>query len=373
MLKSRVLYLLMLLMLPAAALAQSDNPRRDAEKMYQRAQGFQYEVENNTSADSLRFFRCVVDAIDYTLKSDEADRKPDKGGEVKLRHESGNKKRLVSMRPRLIDAALYLMAHNHRQDGINALRLYMKMSQSPLLTDAKEGDETTVAAFYLAQAELEARNYKAADRYADIAMDDDDIAQDAVEIKAQCMHDEMVNHSDSAKYLAVLAQLYNAEPSNETYFSWLMQFYSHENPHFNFENFIDKQLQDNPGSCIPWILKGETAMHAKRWDEAAEAYQHADDIDPKRIPVIYNIGVCLLNSAFDEQLAADDASVKNKKESKEERTKTICAQARNYFERVKAMDPHRDKVDWVTPLYQVYRILGDNIKADELQPLVKRK
>lgn len=356
-------------MIPALTFAQSENPRKVAEKMYQRAQGFQYEVENNSAADSLRYFRSVVDAIDYTLRSDEADRTPDRSGTVKTKYDKGNQKRLLSIRPRLIDAALYLLAHNHKQDGEYALKLYLKASKSPLLKDENSTDESAVAAFYLAQTELEAHNYKAADRYADIAMSDDDIAQDAVEIKAQCMHDQMVNHEDSTKYLAVLAELYKTEPSNPTYFAWLMQFYSHRNPNFSIENFIDQQLQKDATSCIPWILKGEVAMHAKRWEEALDAYMHADELDHKRIPVVYNIGICSMNFAMESERQQGGNSSDNIKE----KAKNLYVQARTYLERVKTMDPRRDKVDWVTPLYEVYQILGDKIKAEELMPLVKKK
>lgn len=352
-----------------AAFAQSDNPKRDAEKMDQRAQGFYYEIQNQAADDSVRYFRNIMDCVEYSLKSDDFDRMPDKGGVVKLRHESENYKRLKALRPYLIDAGLYLAGHHYRQDGINAWKLYLQASESPLLKDDKSTDETSLAAFYIAQAELMARNYKAADRYADIAMKDDDIAQDAAEIKARCMHDQMVNHEDSVKYLSVLAELYQSDPSNSTYFAWLMQFYGHENPRFNLENFIDAQLQRYPNSPIPWILKGETAMHASRWEEATDAYKHADELDPKRVPVIYNIGICLMDWA----LEIGKNTTKSTQKSDKARMDNLYAQARNYLERVRTMDPHREKVDWVTPLYRIYVTLGDEIKAEEIRDLVRKE
>ena len=48
------------------------------------------------------------------------------------------------------------------------------------------------------------------------------------------------------------------------------------------------------------------------------------------------------------------------------------ADARNYLERVKAKDPRRNKVDWVNPLYMAYTMLGDKIKAQELEGLTNR-
>lgn len=364
----KVLSAFILLLLSLTVSAQDVNYRKEAERMSQRAQYIYYEIQNQSASDSVRYFRNIMDCVDYSLNSDENDRKPDGKGVVKLRHDEDNHKRLSTLRPLLIDAGLYLSSHHYRQDGENAWKLYLKASESPLLKDEKGDDETSLAAFYIAQAELLARNYKSADRFADIAMKDDDIAQDAAEIKARCMHDQMVNHEDSVKYLSVLSALYRSDPSNGTYFAWLMQFYGHDNRSFNLENFIDNQLQHYPNSPIPWILKGETAMHAKRWGEAADAYKHADNLDPKRVPVVYNIGVCLMDLAID----IGNSSTKETEWDNKKKTDALLAEARGYFERVKTMDPHREQVDWVTPLYRVYMMTGKTDKAEELKELVRK-
>lgn len=368
MLMRKILIAITLLAIPLIAGAQMQNARREADKMSRRAEGIFYEVQNQSASDSIRYFRNIMDVVDYSLKSDEYDRQPDNKGMVKLRHESENHKYLKALRPLLIDAGLYLTSHRYRQDGINAWKLYLKASECPLLKNDESTDETGIAAFYIAQAELYARNYKAADRYADIALKDDDIAQDAAEIKARCMHDTMVNHDDSVKYLAVLAALYRTDPQNNKYFAWIMQFYSHNDPNFNLENFIDEQLQHFPNSSTPWLLKGETAMHAKRWEEAADAYKHADNIDHTQIPIIYNIGVCLMNWGIE----LENSKTKANSKAIEKQTDKLFADSRKYLEQVKGLDPHREKVDWVTPLYQVYVIQGENDKADELKPLVKK-
>lgn len=368
MLMKRILSTITFAIIPLLVLAQSVNPRKEAEKMNQRAQIIYYELENQNVSDSLRYFRNIMDVVDYSIKSDEYDRTPDGKGAVKLRYEADNHKRVSTLRPYLIDAGLYLTSHHYRQDGINAWKLYLKASESQLLKNDQKTDESGLAAFYIAQSELYARNYKAADRYADIALRDDDIAQDAAEIKAHCMHDQMVNHEDSTKYLSVLAALYRSDPQNAKYFAWIMQFYNNKNNNFSLENFVDEQLQHYPNSSIPWLLKGETAMHAKRWEEAADAYKHADKIEPKRIPVIYNIGVCLMNWSI-------DIVNSNKKLDKKTKAQTdsLFSQSQSYLEEAKKMDPHREKVDWVSPLYQIYIIEGNDKKAEELRPLIKKQ
>lgn len=66
----------------------------------------------------------------------------DKKGQVKLRYETDNHRRISTLRPFLIDAGLYLTAHHYRQDGINAWKLYIKAAASPLLKNDKATDET---------------------------------------------------------------------------------------------------------------------------------------------------------------------------------------------------------------------------------------
>ena len=51
----------------------------------------------------------------------------------------------------------------------------------------------------------------------------------------------------------------------------------------------------------------------------------------------------------------------------------LWQEASRYLERVREMDPRRNKVDWVTPLCTVYEKLGKKMEADELRPLVRTR
>ena len=112
-------------------------------------------------------------------------------------------------------------------------------------------------------------------------------------------------------------------------------------------------------------------MHAKRWDEAIDAYKTADKLDQNSIPIAYNIGVCLNMKG----IAARNDVLERKKRGEmasDNEFKDIFTEAKVYLERVKAKDPRRNKVDWVSPLYMVYTVLDDKIKTEELEPLVNK-
>lgn len=348
--------------------AEEDDTRRQAEEMNRRADVAMKKAENHAIRDSLTIYRAVVNGVEYSLKCEEYDRMPNRKGVVKPRFENDNTRRLTALHERLIDAGIYIGNNTrYRDEAVNAFKLYMKAAEnSPL--DSLSGN-CGIAAYYIAKMAFDARNYKQADRYADIALRYDNSAQKGAEIKACCMRSQMVTAQDSAKYLAVISRLYETEPTNETYFSWLMRFYSRPAQRHKLENFVDKELEKNPGNTVPWILKGEIAMHAQRWDEAIDAYKRADEIEPDSVPVIFNIGVCLNSKAVEmgDNLKKQQGGLSRTDESG---IKNVLAESRSYLEKVRAKDPHRDKVDWVKPLYMVYSVLGDEAKSEELKPLI---
>lgn len=226
-----------------------------------------------------------------------------------------------------------------------------------------------IDAWRQAEKALRKGDYKTADHYADISLSHDSSAQLGAEIKAQCMRAQMVTSQDSARYLAVVSKLYETDPDNEKYFAWMMQFYDRPQQRHKLESFIDHGLENNPNTIVPWILKGEIAMKAGRWQEAVDAYKHADEISPSNTPVAYNIGICLNHLVLDKQEKAKKAG-KRMTEQDSYQMKQTLAEARTYLERVRTRDPRRNRLDWVTPLYMIYSVLGDKIKADELKPLV---
>ena len=357
----------MMLLLTVGVKAQTADSQELAKEMNRRAEVFVKKAACDTVGDSVSVYRAVIDGVSYSLRCDEYDRMPNRKGEVKPKFLSANAKRLKTLHGRLIDAGRYFYEHKDREESQRAMKLYLKARESELLRDTE--DASGWAAYYLALMDMEARSYQSADRLANIALKYDDTAQLGAEIKARCMGARMVTPQDSAKYLAVINKLYETDPNNDKYFAWIMQFYDRPQQRRKLEYFVDKELENNPNSIVPWILKGEIAMKAKRWEEAVDAYQHADEIDPSNIPVIYNIGVCLNCKALEEQEAIRQQGEDMTFDDGREITQ-ILAEARTYLERVRSRDPRRRKVDWVKPLYMVYTVLGEKVKAEELAPLV---
>ncbi len=360
------LFLLVFFLQPAEA----QDGREKAKELNQLAAAAYNKIIHPSNRDSVAIYRAVIEGVNLSVESDRYDRMPTRNGKIKAKFAEENGLRMARLYPMLIDAGLYLVKSEYtRQQAMDALEMYLELRNTPLAVGI--ADESGTAAYYLAYYHLKARNYYKANKYADTALRYDESAVEAAEIKAQCMNAQMITTEDSLRYLKVLTRLYESDPTNDTYFSWVMKFYQNPSPRFNLESFVDKQLEENYNKPTPWILKGEIAMNAKRWDEAIEAYKAADEIDPSSIPVAFNIGVCLNMKGIDARNLVAEKKQKGEFTSENE-YKEIFAEARTYLERVRAKDPRRNKVDWVSPLYMIYTILEDKIKAGELEPLVSK-
>ena len=355
----------LLVWLVLTATAQLDDYKNRAAEMNRRADISRKKVYDRSVTDSSEIYRAVIDAVNYSLKCDEYERMQSQTG-GKSKYASANEKRLVTFHGRLLDAADYYYRNGNVEEGNRTMILYINATEHPFLKG--QPDMSGLAAWRLAQEALKVRNYKAADRFANISLAYDNAAQLGAEIKAQCMRAQMVTPQDSAKYLAVVNKLYETDPNNEKYFAWIMQFFDRPQQRHKLEYFVDKELENNPNTIVPWILKGEIAMKAKRWMEAADAYKHADEIDPSNVPVVYNIGICLNHIALDKLETARKEG-KPLTAGEEHQMKQMLAESRTYLERVRGRDPRRKRVDWVKPLYMVYTVLGDQVKAEELKPL----
>ncbi len=365
----RVLCVILGLMVfnPFIGLAQKDN--RLADEANREAERMLNQVMNHSIRDSVALYHNVVRGVEASLRCDSLDRIPNRNHVIKPRFEDENRVRLLELHPLLINAGEYFARNKYYDDGVKALKLYLKHRNHALLQG--EEDESGVALYDLSTIYYKIRNFHQADYYADQALEYDDVAQYAAEMKARCMHEMLMTREDSVRYELVLRKLYETEPTNRTYFAWMMQFYDHPSQHKQLEKFIQSQLVGNPGSTMPWILKGEMAMTDKRWADAIEAYKRADAIDATSIPVIYNIGVCLNNLAV-ETIQKIGKPFKEMTGENRSQVEEYLVEAQRYLERVRTMDPRRNKVNWVGPLYMDYELLDDQVKANELEPLVSK-
>jgi hypothetical protein len=99
------------------------------------------------------------------------------------------------------------------------------------------------------------------------------------------------------------------------------------------------------------------------------SYQKAIDMDPSFVQCVFNAGVCLNSKAIDLKDQLADKNTGKLTKANADKVKAVLAQAKEYLERAKQLDPDREKVNWAYPLYQIYYSLGDQANAAEMEKL----
>lgn len=126
------------------------------------------------------------------------------------------------------------------------------------------------------------KHFREADRYADIALNDSNMAEDAAEIKINCMRELMRTPLDSSRYELALLALHDNAPGNAAYFHLLTDFLSRPGHEGELENFAKDELAKDSLNANIWSLWGEINMRKHNWDEAIVALEKPIQLTVRR-------------------------------------------------------------------------------------------
>lgn len=339
--------------------AADDNNEVVAEQLNRQVDALLTRLQQTT--DSVTYYTTLQNVMETALRCDDYDARPNEKGKVKLRFRHDNSKRLSPLRQKLIDAGMFFYGHRNNDKALNFFKIYLSSSESALFKGYRDLYQGQVA-YYASLLSYGMRDFEAADRYANIALKDADYASDAAEVKVSCMKETMVTHNDSARYLMALLELHDKAPRNQTYFHQLMEFFSSKGHEREMEQFALDEIHKDSLNKLAWVLLGETKMRKAEWRDAVRSYQYATKLDSNFVEAFYNM-------AISQSAWAQELTQKNNKPSADS-VKQLLEEARSNFERVAALDPECQQIDWVKPLYQVYLVLGDKQRAEALKPRI---
>lgn len=331
--------------------------------------------------DTLKYYSLLTKAMNTALKCDSVESVPDKKGRVKYRYRNDNRKRLASLRPRLIDAGVYYHSLRQNEEAVKCFREYLASAASPLFKSDKKDLFVGQAAYYAALLSYGMKRYHEADGYADKALEDEEYAADAAEIKACCMREMLETHNDSARYVIVLLELHDKAPQNSNYVRMLVDYFSSPGHEKEFYQFAKDELRKDSTNESTWALYGETLMRQSKWDEAINAYTKALSINPTFVEACYNLGLCYSAKAQEIAKMETDATSSSGKSSgrqaraearkKQQELRTewnrLMEQSQKYMEQTKELDPEQATVKWAKPLYHIYTAMGQQDKAQALK------
>lgn len=358
-------FLVVMLLAITAPLAAEENGHEHAAELNKRVDVLLSRLD--ATRDTFTYYNTLKLAVETALQCDFYDRMPNEKGKVDVKYRHNNSKRLAPLRARLIDAGMYYYDHQRNGEALEAFQTYLELSNSELFKGRKDLYKGQVA-FYLSLLYYGSKKYADSDHYADMALHDAEYAKDAAEVKVSCMKELMATPNDSARYVLALLELHDKAPGNPTYMRLLLEHFSLPGHEREMEQFATDETRKNPQSKQAWALLGETKMRGNDWRGAEKAYGNAIKIDPTFVEAIYNKGICL-----SAQAQQDLQDIKDKTNVLPDSITLLLRDAQKSFERVQQYDPQLKEVDWATPLYLVYKLLGDDDKAKAIAPKVEKQ
>lgn len=331
--------------------------------------------QTQVAYDTVAMHRSVVEALKAAIKCDEYDRQPNAKGKVKLRFRTATAPVARNLRLNIINAGMFEYNKKNMAGAIECWKLYVDAASEPLFSEIKEmanDPYRSEICYYVGLAAYNMKDYATATKYAKFAAEDSAKAKDANEIVLFAMKDGCQTKEDSLNYLNTIKDLHAKNPSESRYFNLLMEYYSKPGRQQEMGAWAAEEVTRDPNNKMAWALKGEVEMNNSKWDDAIASYNNAAELDPSFVQVVFNAGVCYNSKAIELKDQLADKKTGGLTTENANKVKAVLAEAKNYLEKARTLDPDREKVNWAYPLYQIYYSLGDKEKSAEMEALINR-
>lgn len=327
-----------------------------------------------TPYDTVGLYDAVLQALENGVACDEFDMQPNEKGKVKPKFHKANSDRLYPIRFHLINAGIYYQATNEAL-SYKYLATYVESADYPLFKEQDKSKDAnlTQIAYYAARSAYLAKDYAKAEKYADIALADTAVGQDAMQVKLAVMQSQLKTHQDSLNYVAKLKEIYAKDENNDMIFSTICSILLQMNDKAQANQIIQAKLSKDPNNFTALTLSGQSYMSESKWSEAIAALTKAEQQQPDNVAVIASIGNSYMYKA---QEAAEHAVAGGKKLTPEAENAIIDVykQAISYLEKARDLDKTMQfKSFWAYSLYTCcYRVLGpDDAKTKDAELLTK--
>ena len=318
--------------------------------------------------DTLGFFQAAYDATMDGLECIKYDAMPDAKGKVKPKFTSSLTPLISNARMQLVTAGNHFAQSGNQEGVLKYWGTFLDTDDNPVFAGAKEQEKQFLGqvAYYTAQYANQAKQYDKAVKYAEIAMQDEEMRQQAQTLKFAIAQHSLKTREDSVKYANEIKALYEKDPSNDMAFGTLCNMYSSLGMAAEMDAVIADKITRDPNNFTAWALKGQTLMNRNsnaenpNWDECIAALKKASEIDNTNPVVLTYLGFSINAKA---SLVNGDRAVQ----------KTLYTESMGYLERAKELDPNREKANWAYPLYQCYYLVyaATDPRTLEMEALLK--
>lgn len=317
--------------------------------------------------DTLGYYEAAYNATINGLECMKYDAMPDEKGKSKPKFTSELTPLISNARMQLVTAGNYYAGLGDEKGVLKYWGTFLDTDDNPAFASTKANEEQFIGqvAFYSAQFANQAGEYDKAEKYADIAMRDNNMRDKAESFKYAIAQRNLKTQADSLAFVDKMKAAYASDPKNETIFVILANLYTGLNKNSELDALLNERIASDPNNFSAWALKGQTLMNRNstaenpNWDETINSFKKANEIDGTNPVILTYLGFCLNAKAGSAASGAEQ--------------KAICQESMGFLEKARDLDPSREKANWAYPLYQsYYTVYGaqDN-RTKELEQMLK--
>lgn len=318
--------------------------------------------------DTLAYYESAYNATVNALECAKYDAMPDAKGKVKPKFTATLSPLVANARLQLVTAGNYYAGKSDEANVLKYWGTFLDTDDNPMFASTKASEKQFIGqvAYYTALYANQAKQYERAEKYADVAMADSAMHQNAENLKYAVMQKALNNRADSLAFADKLKAAVAAEPQNETVFGLLCNIYSGLNMTTELNAAVEDALKSNPNNFTAWAMKGQALANKNskeenpNWDECIDCFKKAIAIKDDNSVALTYLGFALNAKAM---LINNDPEAQKK----------LYTESAGYLEKSRDVDPDRRQSNWAYPLFQCYYSLygPDDSRTKEAEALTK--
>lgn len=335
--------------------------------------------------DTTAFAATLDKAIDYYIKSHEADIKPDKKGRVEPEFAGANHGRMLSMLDYYNYAAVFMNQCGKKDKSVEYFKKYLDLPKCPIFT-AEETDSIykskraayTQTAMNLAVLYFQDKNYDEALKYVDMASKDTVPTRDLYIIKMQ----SYLAKNDSTAWLNSLKDAV-AKTGDVNFMQNLLFYYVDKNAVDDATKMVNEMVQSSPQNKAAWYMKGCVDLNLKKeYVAARESFEKALELDADFVDANINMAYTYMNEVVAKRMSGEFKYVGNSSKTitgkaavdayKKElaQVKGYYEKALPYMEKARTLSPDKPK-SWAYALQVIYENLEMKDKKAEIDAVIE--
>ena len=296
--------------------------------------------------DQLGMADALTDAIYMAIECNKYDQQPNAKGKVAPKFDKKNADRIWQVRRHLIGIGQEEAQKNNDAAVLKYWGALVDSEADPLFAaqnHAAEAEWTGQVAYFAGRYAFQAKEFERANKYLEVAMQDPNQKEEAMNYKLYAMRSNLKNHEDSVACINELKAMYEKEPESDVILDALNAMYEGQRDKAAQTALLDNHLAKYPTSYTALAGKGFMAMNENDAPTAISWLKKATEAKPDNAVLFYYLGIC-----YNSQ-AANTEDIAKRKE--------LFGDAIAAFDKAKELDPQKQMVNWGYNRYQAYYAL----------------